>query len=310
MAMRTVRLTSQRHFGKRLPRHAGQMIDAITDLAPRAAAMAFRGRSHGRRPAWLKAATDVRFIGHDGEDETNLHFEAPVFGEAAPQEYGQGELWPSRPAATDTGFELFADLLQDLTQGNRDSDRYDRSILKQLFGLRRLFSSSLFASLEVESLRSCEHKSKPFTLETIGTVKSFYQSTPGPRRVKIYGTLDMIRASTQRFGLKLQSGEEAAGILTVGDVREFQGLLGKPAVIFGKAIYRPSGRLLRIDADKVVAGTDADQFFGKIPSGIRTEPQARSQRPSITPLGIESIFGKWPGQETDEQIEAALKRLS
>lgn len=309
MVTRSVRLTSKEHFGKRLPRHAGQMIDAITELAPRAAAMAFRGRSHGSRPKWLKAATDIRFVGHEGNDDTILHFEAPVFGEAAPQEFDQRELWPMRPNAADTGFEVFADVLQDLVNTNRDSDRYDRPLLKQFYHLRSLFSDSLFDSMRVESKRIQGKLSEAFTANTIKTVRAFYQSTPNPRRVKVYGTLDMVRASTQRFAIKLPNGEEAGGVLRDGNIQDYRELLSKPIVVLGRAIYRPSGRLLRIDAEKLELGTNADQFFGKIPEGIRPDSERRSKLVAQSPGGIESIFGKWPGNETDEQISAALARL-
>jgi hypothetical protein len=309
MVTRSVTLTSKEHFGKRLPRHAGQMIDAISELAPRAAAMAFRGRSHGKRPKWLKAATDIRFVGHEGKDETILHFEAPVFGEAAPQEFEQGELWQLRPNAADTGFEVFADVLQDLVNNNRDSDRYDRPLLRQFYHLRRLFSDSLFDSMRVESNRIEGNLSKAFTANTIKTVRTFYQSTPNPRRVKVYGTLDMIRASTHRFAIKLPGGEEAAGVLREGNIQDYRELLSKQIVVFGKAIYRPSGRLLRIDAEKLELGTTADEFFGKIPMGVRADSDRRPKRTAQSHGGIESIFGKWPGNETDEQVSAALARL-
>jgi hypothetical protein len=309
MVTRSVRLTSKEHFGKRLPRHAGQMIDAITELAPRAAAMAFRGRSHGNCPKWLRAATDIRFIGHEGKDETILYFEAPVFGEAAPQEFDQRELWPMRPDAADTGFEVFADVLQDLVSSNRDSDRYDRPLLKQFYHLRGLFSDRLFDSMRVESKRIEGNLSKAFTATTIKTVRTFYQSTPNPRRVKVYGALDMIRASTQRFAIKLPSGEEAGGVLREGEIQDYRELLSKPVVVFGKAIYRPSGRLLRIDAEKLELATSADQFFDKIPEGIRSDSECRTKHVAQSKGGIESIFGRWPGDETDEQISAALARL-
>ncbi len=306
MATRKVRLTSQRHFGKRLPHHTGRMIDAIVDLAPRIVNMAFRGRSHGKKPTWLAPALDFRFVGHDGEDETNLYFEAPVFGDAIPQQYAQAEIWASRPDANDTGFELLADLLTDFGAKNRDSDRFDRPLLKKFLELSPLFSETLFETMEVES-----HRTKAIIdPSTIRTVTSFYETTPGPKRVKVYGTLDMIRASTQRFALLMPNGDEAQGILIDDDICNLQGLLNKPVSVFGKAIYRPSGKLLRIDADKVEPGTKADEFFGKIPEGRTSQPVGTNVHPRNEKGGVNAIFGKWPGDETDEQIEEALARMS
>ena len=306
MVTRKVRLTSQRHFGKRLPHHAVRMIDAIVDLAPRIVNMIFRGRSHGKKPNWLAPALDFRFVGHDGDDETNLYFEAPVFGDAIPQQYAQGELWPSRPDANDTGFELLADLLTDFGSKNRDSDRFDRPLLKKFLELSPLFSETLFETLVVESHR----RNAIIDPSTILTAASFYETTPGPKRVKVYGTLDRIRASTQRFALIMPNGEEAQGILKEDDICNLQGLLNKPVSVFGKAIYRPSGKLLRIDADKVELGTKADEFFGKIPEGRTSQPVGTNVHPRNEKGGVNAIFGKWPGDETDEQIEEALARMS
>jgi hypothetical protein len=144
---------------------------------------------------------------------------------------------------------------------------------------------------------------------TISTARTFYDSTPGSRRVKVFGKLDMVRASTQRFALILPSGEEAQGILRDGDICDLQGLLAKPIVVFGKAVYRPSGRLLRIDADKIEIGSETDQFFGKIPPGVPAQPAAMKNHVASVRGGVNAIFGKWPGTETDEQVAEAMRRL-
>jgi hypothetical protein len=309
MVIRTVRLTSDHHYGKRLPRHSGRMIDAVLDLAPRAVAMAFRRRSGGNRPNWLKAATDFRFIGHDGDDATDLHFEAPIFGEAAPGEYEQGEFWPTKPAPEDTGFEILADVVRDLMSGNRDSDRFDRPLLKHVIELHQPFHQ-MFRSMEIGGQRAPLGSAPKLSAASVATARTFYDTTPGSRRVKVFGKLDMVRASTQRFAFILPSGEEAQGILREGDICDFQGLLSKPIVVFGRAVYRPSGRLLRVDADKIGAGSDADQFFGTIPHGIPAQPIVGKTPATAGKGGVNAIFGKWPGAESDEQVAEALRRLS
>ena len=54
--------------------------------------MAFRGRSSvpGLRPRWLKTATDIRFLDHQGDDASVLYFEVPQAGRCRP-----GSLLPS-----------------------------------------------------------------------------------------------------------------------------------------------------------------------------------------------------------------------
>jgi len=131
------------------------------------------------------------------------------------------------------------------------------------------------------------------------------------RQIKLCGTLDMLRVSTQGFGIRLQSGEEAPGVLVRGDVCDLKDLLNRRVTVYGRAVYRPSGRLLRIDADEIVPATDKDQFFARIPE---VTPPNRNLKQRInqqaTGRGIEAIIGKWPGDETDEQIYEVLDRLS
>ena len=79
----------------------------------------------------------------------------------------------------------------------------------------------------------------------------------------------------------------------------------------GKAVYRPSGRLLRIDASEMRLAGDNERFFSKVPAPRHVEVDVRSlARPNSQKNGIAAIFGKWPGDETDEQIEAALREIS
>lgn len=311
--IRRIILTSDHHYGKRLPPQVGKVIQSLPSLIAGSVSMAFRRRSNfrGKKPRWFEAVSDIRFVGHEGDDKSDLLFEVPRFEEAAPELYVQQELWPSKPDASDTGFEVFGDLLTDLASDNRDSDRYDRPLLKHIVELRPLFAEGIFSELEVSSLRHRNGASPRVNAEVIGKARTLYRTTPAARRIKVYGTLDMLRVSTAGFGLKLQSGEEAFGVLVEGDVCDLQGLLNRPVTVYGKAVYRPSGRLLRIEAEEIVRASEGDRFFATIPRG--TAPASHLQQTineQATRRGIAAIIGKWPGDETDEQIQEALDRLS
>ena len=118
----------------------------------------------------------------------------------------------------------------------------------------------------------------------------------------------MIRSSTNSFAIKLTSGQEVRGVLTNGEVARVTELFGQQVLILGRAIYRPSGQLLRIDADEVVPAGDRDQFFSAVPKPKRSRSDLRDVlRQQQHKKGVAAIFGKWPGTETDEQIAAALK---
>jgi hypothetical protein len=311
--LQEITLKSDQHFGRRLPPSTfGKALVEIPVVVRCAISMAFRGRSSakGKRPGWLTAASDIRFVGHDGTDESVLQFEVPRLGEAADELYQQGELWPTRPDANDTGFDLWCDILADVDAKNEDSDRFDPLMLRRLSSFKRVFDGT-FQEMLITSHRYASAHPGRMNSHTIATAEQLYSNTPVPRRVRLAGLLDMIRASTQSFALRLDDGQEVRGALVAGQIEELAPLFRKRVLVLGKAVYRASGRLLRVDADEVLLSSEQDRFFSTVPPPthmtLNLKDELRSQQ---SKMGLAAIIGKWPGDETDEEIEQALKELS
>ena len=142
---RTITLTSDHHYGRRLPPQAlGHALTVIPAVVRQSVSMAFRGRSRvrGPRPRWLKAAADLRFIDHQGDDASVLYFEAPTLGEAAAELYQQQEFWSTRPDPSLTGLDLFGEVVRDVAAHNEDSDRFDKSLLGNLVGFKNVLNGT------------------------------------------------------------------------------------------------------------------------------------------------------------------------
>ena len=309
----TITLTSDQHFGRRLPPQAlGHALTAIPTVVRQSISMAFRGRSsvRGPRPRWLKAASDLRFLDHEGDDESILIFEVPTLGEAAADLYQQQEFWSTRPDPSVTGFDLLGDVLRDVAAHNEDSDRFDKRLLSHLVG----FKSVLNGTFRELRLDPTGHDSKPTAFinpEIIQTAQEFEATTPLPQRVRVVGTLDMVRASTQSFALRLDDGQEVRGVLLSGTVLETASHLGKRVLVLGSAIYRASGRLLRIDADEITASEGESPLFSRIPPAKKRRFDLREVvRQQSHKKGVGAILGQWLGDETDEEIERALRDIS
>jgi hypothetical protein len=121
----------------------------------------------------------------------------------------------------------------------------------------------------------------------------------------------MLRASTQSFAVLLDDGQEIRGVLREGDVEQISPLLNRRVLVLGKAIYRPSGRLLRVDAEEVIEASGQEAFFSAIPKPVRKQFDLQDNvREQPCKMGIAAVIGKWPGEESDEEIEQALKELS
>jgi hypothetical protein len=254
--------------------------------------------------------SDVRFVDAKGGDETTVRFQAPPFGEAVGDEYQQLQIWRTKPDARDTGFDLLGDIIGDLAHARSDSEMLDTPILRE-FGRFGHVVNGYFDKMLVSGRRYSRTRPAQLTNETIATAKRFYDITPAPRRSRVVGTLDMIRASSDSFALRLDDGSELRGGLLGGDVRDLGDLFGERVLVLGTAFFRASGGILRIDAEAVAPAVGEPAIWSRAP-----RPRPRGFDASIVRVpqgprsGLHAIVGKWPGEETDEQIEAALRELS
>ena len=302
-------LTGPEHVGGKLPpRHLGFLLTEIQPAARAAVAMAFRNQSRvkGKAPDWLRRASDIRFSAFGGNGETTLVFEAPHLREAASDLYKQGELFPTRPDGADTALDLLTDVLADVAAGEADSVRFDDPLLRKIARFRRVFDGP-FDELQVSSRRERPGRISP---PVISSAEQLSARTPPPRRVRIVGTLDTISQS-QTFALRMDDGEMVRGVLQDGAISDIVPHFGKRVLVFGTAHFRPSGNLLRIDADEFRPATEKDNFFAKVPKplGLRAPKPSSADRERMA-KSLRAVMGQWPGDETDEEVEAALKELS
>lgn len=310
--IQTLTLRSDKHFGKRVPpKQFGELIRILPEAVRYSIRMAFESRSqaNGKRPRWLTAASDIRFLDHSGDDETIVHFEVPRLGDAAKELYRQSELWTTRPEPTDTGFDLFGDVILDVASNNSDSDRFDRPLLRQIHRFKSCLNDT-FQGIEFSSSRTTTKR--PFVIDNsiVEAANRLSLHTPKSQQLRIVGTLDMIRSSTNSFAIKLRDKQEVRGALIEGKVADINSLLEHEVLILGKAVYRASGKLLRIDAQHVQLAGAQDEFFATLPrprySRFDSNQIVQEHRGKN---GVSAIFGKWPSDETDEEIAAALKEI-
>lgn len=95
-----------------------------------------------------------------------------------------------------------------------------------------------------------------------------------------------------------------AGPVALHELRE---LLGTEVVLEGIVTFRPSGEALRIEVESAFPATPGDVIWAHLP---KIEPASVRPRVSASPSGLDTFFGRWPGDETDEQLAAAMKGLS
>ncbi len=231
-------------------------------------------------------------------------------GEAAPELYEQQEFWPTRPDPGNTGLDLLGDVVRDVAARNEDSDRFDKGLLGYLAGFKNVLDGD-FREIRLGMHRQVSAAPAVISPQVILTAQEFRAATPLPQRVRVVGTLDMVRASTQSFALHLDDGQEVRGVLVSGSVVDAAAQLNRRVLVLGRAVYRASGRLLRVDADEITAAEGESSVWSRVPrpgAGSSTSPNTENRKARSRASG--AILGRWPGDETDEEIREALERLS
>lgn len=310
----TILLESAEKFGSRPPvEFCGDVFRRLYPVMANSVRMAFEGRSAatGEQPKWLKRASDVRVLGFsDRQGDTVLELEAGRLGEAAEELYKQRTLWTDLPDPNETALNVMARVMQDVRSGNAESTLYDPGLLRVTQHLSSLFERDLRAirlpqTPDDTQLRALLDREVPIHARELSN------STPPPRQVRLTGTLDMIRYSTKAFALKLADGKEVQGVLDRPEMIEVLSThLNKKVVIVGKAIYRPSGSVLRIDAQHVEEDSGESTLFSRLPGPVTRRPAI--PRPRLIEsgkTGVAAFFGIWPGDETDEELLALLREV-
>lgn len=138
------------------------------------------------------------------------------------------------------------------------------------------------------------------------------RETPRPRRVRLAGMVTAIRYSDLAFTLVLASGELIRGVVPNGDPDELARHFGRLVIVSGTARFRPSGTLLRVEAEQLApAGVDELEAWSQLPVPLDAEPpRARLRQPQGPRSGINAILGAWPGDETDGEILRLLEEIS
>jgi hypothetical protein len=298
--------------GKAKPEAAGAVLRYVEPVLRMTVSMAFRNTSRrlGRPPEWLRRAADVRLVEicPSQAGGTRLNFIAPRFGEAAEEIYRQQEAFRVRPRQQHTGFDLFGDVIDDLRSGRGDSFRYDSALLARIHKLVTSAGQTGVERILLLGDRLPSHDPLSIDQEISRQAQRMRNSTPPDQRARVCGKLDMIRDSDSVFEILLEPDTIVRGVWMGQSMDALQAMWREKVLLEGLAVYKPSGGLLRIEADAVRPASKADELFQRIPAplgGKGGRLDFRQEQSAQT--GANALLGRWPGEETEEQLLLACR---
>lgn len=283
------------------------LLDVLIEGAERALRFRLEGRStaRGTQPAWLRSASDFSLLRRSELDVSSALVEARPLVETMPDRFRQDDMF-SDLDPKQSPIELFESALEEALQGNEDSDRFDLGLVRTFEKLESLFQQG------VDSLEIANGRIIHVDESSLARVRQLSAKSFAPQRVRVAGRLDAIRYSDCRFTLVPEGGPQLQGTALEPGQGVLQGLFGQAVLVTGHAIFRASGRPLRIEAERIEQASERDtKIWSAPPKPLFGPPPSRQGREEQRSKGgLATILGKWPGDETDEQIKQAVESLS
>ncbi len=288
-------------FGSRLFRQIERTVQPCVRMA-----LTGRSAQVGQPARWLQAAWDVRATGFSRQgSKTIIHLALPKLGDAAPKAFEQRNLWEKDLNPEETALELMGKLVADVHGQVINSDTYDGPMLQRLAGWQGLLQSKIKAVLLPSG-----SPSSPSILDDSVVADAMLLSSriPEARQIRVVGRVDMVRHSTRSMGLRLDDQSEVRCAVVNEDIEDLGTYLNKEITILGKAIYRPSGSVLRLDVEQILDTTIGREQFSTISPSLQAikRPERKAQ---TVRSGVSAVFGSWPGEESDEELLSALAEL-
>ena len=326
LVQRSLRLEAPEGLGRKpRPELISPVLGSLHQTLQDAVRMGFlhSSRATGRIPDALKAAAEVRYLGHKaaGDGATVLRFEVPPFGRAAAEVFQQKLLWEDGPKPEQTAFELLGAALVDVAEGCTESSRFDPGLLRRISTYERMLKRGLTRIHLIDARIELPASGKDFVREASGSpcidervvsaATELGRLTPSPRRVRVVGRLDLMGASQGVLKLHVDSHDVVTALwVGQGPIDAFRTLFNRDVVLEGLGVFRPSGSLLRVDTDALEPATAQHEFFRQVPTAIGERDYAAMAR--LKPgekSAYAKLLGSIPAEESDEEFLAALEGL-
>jgi hypothetical protein len=204
---------------------------------------------------------------------------------------------------------LLAAALDDIGTRREDSNRFDPGLLRRIARYRVIFRRGL-SRIVLPDIAS--PRPALFDTAVIDAAHALSHATPQSRRVRVNGRLDLMGVSQGVIKIHVLGGAVVTALWDGKEpIDELRSLLNRDVVCEGVGVFRPSGMLLRIDADAVAAAGACDVGFAVVPRAARVGDIKRKMllKPGEV-SAYRELLGSIPPEESDEDFAAAVEAMS
>ena len=285
-----------------------QVLDSLVRTAESATRLLAigRGQGRGRNPRWLNRSIDFKVTGLRS-GSTLIDIEAPTFGDTAEEVFAQADFWKPYPDLGSTALDVAFLATREACSSKPEGERFDKAVVDSIASYQRVISNSeerlVFINLEDGEEELILNQ------QNLAGVRNRSSDIPNPRAYTVSGILDQIEYKSGKLLLRVGDNKSLLGKLVRDkvDVETLRSLWGKPTIIEGIVHFKVNGDPRFILARRIAENTLDHDLFERMPS--EAAPQLKESF-KATNFDLMSLWGKWPGDETYEELIETLEAMN
>lgn len=297
-----------------------EILSAYLSCVQLAARLSLDGVSSQRGPAptWLTDVCDSIDVTALKPGSTVLAVEAPPLSKTVPDKFSptsQLNLLEDRSSSLSeskvalgrsTPLDLLTDEVRSLLAPSTEDKEIDHTLLDAIIKLSDI-AFRRFEGLEFSQITG-QQPALRIQENDVARLRQLKDETPKPHAARLTGKLDTISHSEPDIKLTLTDGTKVKAVLETHDPNTLQPLWGDTVVVSGIAHYSMKGRLTRIYVERIEPARPSDVLFATLPTPpVSLRVALEQQKEGASTIG--DLIGKWPGDETEEELLESLRAI-
>lgn len=318
----TLRLLGGEHLEVRVSLSALlEVMSAYLDSVTLATRLAVEGHSsrRGRTPTWLKNARDSIEITGLEPGSTALSMEAYPLSSIDREKFREApqlellsldEEEESQGSEENVGCSSPLELWDTIARSIYASEDQDIDVDRSLLDSILQFTEAVFESFEGAEFSNGNDQATPLRIEAdaIDRIRRLRDKTPESHAIRLTGTLDTISHSKSNAALVLPDGTRISVTMEEHEPDQLRSLFGQSVVVSGIVHYNAKGSVKDIDVEHIDRAHRRDAMFSALPTTPKSLDEVLEEGQK-TGARFADFIGRWPGDETDEELQAALRAI-
>ncbi len=189
-----------------------------------------------------------------------------------------------------------------------DKNMIDEPLIDELLRFKKFFQT------DTEKVLLSNRSTIPeieFSKKEIDKMESLFKKIPQPQKTVVAGVVDEMKFTREQVILTTTDNKKIIVLVPKNLFQDLKEFFGQEIAITGIAHFKPGGQLSYVKMESFAESNEKlKAMFSKKPHRMSMQQQIALQlRQGKKANPIDDIFGKWPGNETDEEFEQMLKAL-